>query len=196
MRAAARVPGGPPAAAPVDAAADAAADAPDGALVERVLSGDREAFSALARRHQEALFRYARGMGIDRDTAADLVQDALVKAYTRLAQCRDREHFRAWLFRVFRNLLLDHARDVRRRVVPLDAVRERAAPEAGEAELRAALAGALAALPPTLREAFLLKHQQEYSYEEMAEILDASVSALKMRVHRAREALRESFLLM
>jgi RNA polymerase sigma-70 factor, ECF subfamily len=172
----------------------AGAGVPDGALVARVLGGDREAFSELARRHQEALFRYARGMGVDRDTAADLVQDALVKAYTRLAQCRDREHFRAWLFRVFRNTLVDHTRDVRRKVVPLEAVRERAAPAAGEAELRAALDDALATLPAGLREAFLLKHQQEYSYEEMAEIMDASVSALKMRVHRAREALREALL--
>jgi RNA polymerase sigma-70 factor (ECF subfamily) len=58
--------------------------------------------------------------------------------------------------------------------------------------LREAIGSALAALPPILREAFLLRHELGHSYEEIAEIAAVSVSAAKMRVARAREALREA----
>jgi RNA polymerase sigma-70 factor (ECF subfamily) len=60
----------------------------------------------------------------------------------------------------------------------------------GDVELNGTLEQALQSLPVALREAFLLKHDAEYTYEEVAELTNASVSAVKMRVHRAREALR------
>jgi RNA polymerase sigma-70 factor (ECF subfamily) len=132
-------------------------------------------------------------MGVPHDTALDLVQDACVRAWVRLRQCRDPERFRAWLFRLFRNLVLDYARDIRRREVPLDAVAERAGrDEITPMELRATLARALQELPELLREAFLLRHVGERSYEEIAELTGSGVSAVKMRVHRAREQLRAS----
>lgn len=165
----------------------------DAALIARVLDGERECYSTLVRRHQNDLYRHARGMGLDHDAAEDLVQDAFVKAYTSLEECRDRDRFRAWLCRILRNRCLDYLRDIRRRVVPLDELQD--GPDAPAAhttreELRGPLADAFARLPDALREAFLLKHQAGYSYDEMAEIAGASVSAMKMRVHRAREALR------
>lgn len=166
----------------------------DGALVRRVLGGEREAFSILVSRHQAALFRHARGMGVDRTAAQDLVQDAFMKAYLRLRQCRDPERFRSWLLGLFRNGTLDFLRDVRRREEPLDAVAEThaVAPGAERHDAGDAVAKALAELPDILREAFLLRHQQERSYEEIAEITGASLSAAKMRVMRAREALRRA----
>lgn len=175
------------------AAAAAAAGTPDGELVERTIAGEREAFSELVRRYQHNLYVHARTMGVAHDPALDLVQEAFVRAFVRIRQCRDRAHFRAWLFRIFRNLVIDYSRDVRRREVPLDAVLDAAAPEATSSiDERAALARALRALPDLLREAFLLKHQGDYSYEEIAEITRSGVSAVKMRVHRAREQLRSA----
>jgi RNA polymerase sigma-70 factor (ECF subfamily) len=165
----------------------------DAELVRASRSEEHEAFSELVRRHQGALYRHARGMGIPHDQALDLVQDGCVRAFVRLRQCRDPERFRAWLFRLFRNLVLDYTRDIRRREVPLDAVAERAGrDEITPFELRASLAHALQALPELLREAFLLRHVGERSYEEIAEITGARVSAVKMRVHRAREQLRSA----
>ena len=166
----------------------------DAALVARVLDGDRRAFEPLVRRHQAALWRYARGMGLDGDTAEDMVQDALVKAYTSLGDCRDGAAFRAWAFRILRNCCLDHLKNVRRRNVPL----EEASPDGPEGfgqepvtEIRYELEDALGRLSPLLREAFLLKHEAGYSYDEMADIADTSASAVKMRVSRAREELRD-----
>jgi RNA polymerase sigma factor (sigma-70 family) len=166
----------------------------DAAIVARVLRGDRDAFALLVRRHQNALYRYGRGIGLDHDTALDLVQETFVKAFARLEQCRTSEKFLAWLFRIFRNSMLDWAKNIRRTEVSMLDVDEPA--DAGDfAEhhaLREAIGGALAALPPILREAFLLRHQLDHSYEEIAEIAGISLSAAKMRVARARDTLRET----
>lgn len=181
-------PGRPDAGGPLPAGPD------DAELVTRVLAGERERYSDLVRRHQDALYRHACGMGLDHDTALDLVQDSFVKAFTSLDHCRDREKFRVWVFRILRNRCLDHLKSIRRNQVPLDraGLRDEATPvrEAERGEVRELLAQALAALPPDMRDAFLMKHHEGRSYEEMAEIASASVSAMKMRVHRAREALR------
>jgi RNA polymerase sigma-70 factor, ECF subfamily len=163
---------------------------PDAELVAAVRRGDREAFAALVRRHQEPLYRYGRSMALSRDVAQDLVQDSFIRAYTRIGQCHRPERFRAWLFSIFRNLAVDHVRNIRRREVPLEAVAQRALEGGGTYELRAAVDGALATLPPLLREAFLLRHQHGYGYDEIAQITGSRTSAVKMRVLRAREQLR------
>lgn len=164
----------------------------DHALVERALAGDRDAFGDLVRRHQDALYRYGRTLGVDHDTTLDLLQDTFVKAYGRLRQCRDAGRVRAWLFRIFRNTALDWAKNVRRAELSLDDVAE--PPDvhdiAEHQALRATLGAALASLPPILREAFLLHHHLGHSHEEIAAIAGASVSATKMRVMRARDLLR------
>lgn len=169
----------------------------DAELVDAVLGGRREDFAELVRRHQATLFRHARGMGIGRDAAEDLVQDAFVRAYTSLSGCRQPERFGLWVFRIFRHRCLDHLKDIRRRTVPLEDVtlfsdRGRPEAEAARTELRDDLVQALDGLGDDLREAFLMKHHEDRDYEEMADITGASVSALKMRVHRAREALQQA----
>lgn len=168
--------------------------APDSALVIRALNGACDAFGALVTRHQRTLYRHACGMGLDHDTALDLVQDACVRGWSRLGECRDPAAFRSWLCRILRNLCLDHLKNRRRRTLSLSAI-----PEAmevpdprtgGDGVNRLAVRGALEAIPELLREAFLLRHDAGYSYDEAAEIVGASPSAVKMRVHRARELLR------
>ena len=165
----------------------------DSALVARVLAGRRDDYGELVRRHQDLLYRHTRGMGLDHDTAVDIVQDAFVKAFTRLGECRDPAQFRAWVCRIARNLCLDYLKNIRRNTIPLSAVPEAAEIPAGDQAdlvLSGTLQRALLSLPVALREAFLLKHDAEYTYEEVAELTNASVSAVKMRVHRARESLR------
>lgn len=168
----------------------------DGEVVARVLDGDREAFRILVRRHEDALFAHAVRMTGQGDVAADVLQASLIKAYTSLDRCRDPDRFGAWAFRIVSNQCKDYLKNVRRRNVDLDAVE----PVAGDfdpesdlerGELRRRLDAALAGLAPEQREAFVMKHEEGRSYEEMATLLDVSVGALKMRVHRAREALVE-----
>lgn len=173
---------------------EAESDAED---VRRVLRGDSAWYEVLVRRYQEPLYRHAYGMLGDPDAAADLVQDSLVKAYTRLDTC-DPDRFAAWLFRILRNRCKDYLKSRRRRDVPLLDDGPHAAPLSDDpvvtlerTELGKVVADALARIPEPQREAFLLKHVEGRSYEEMAELLDAGISALKMRVMRAREALQE-----
>ncbi len=169
----------------------------DGEVVSRVLNGDRDAFRLLVRRHQDMLFAHALRMTGQGDVAADVVQASLIKAYTRLDRCRNPEKFGGWAFRIVANQCKDYLKNVRRRNVDLDSVEPVAAEEDDpsddleRSELRRRLDAALATLPADQREAFVMKHEEGRSYEEMAELLAVSVGALKMRVHRAREALVE-----
>ena len=167
----------------------------DDVLVSRVLDGDTEQFAELVRRYQVRLYRYAVSMVSDHDIACDMVQDALVRAYTNLGSCRDRSRFQVWLFRTLRNRCFDYLKDPRRRHValedapPMPDAAESPAARAERASLRAELRTALDRLPYVQREAFLMHYVEEVPYDEMAALLGASVSALKMRVLRAREAM-------
>jgi len=169
----------------------------DRAIVERVLNGDRESYRLLVRRYQDLLYRHALRMTAEADVAADLVQASFVKAFTNIAHCRDRDRFGAWLFRILANSCKDHLKSRRRKDVRLDdaAVHPAASSNPQKdvelAETRAQLAAAMARLPESLRAAFVLKHVEGMSYEEIAAVMETSVPALKMRVHRARELLKE-----
>jgi RNA polymerase sigma-70 factor, ECF subfamily len=170
--------------------------APDHELIERVLAGESEHYAMLVRRYQERLYRHALGMVLDGDAAADLVQDSFVKAYESLTKCRDRQRFGTWIFRILRNRCLDYLKQRRRRDSSLHDHHDVPAESGGpESDLENRLLGdvlesALGCLPQSQREAFLLKHVHDLNYEEMADIAGASVSALRMRVMRARDTLQ------
>jgi RNA polymerase sigma-70 factor (ECF subfamily) len=170
--------------------------APDDAtVVARVLAGDTQQFEQLVTRYQRALYRHAVSMVFDPDAAADMVQDTFVRAYTNLASCREHAHFRSWLFQTLRNRCLDYLKQARRKNVRLDDAGPIADGGEGPGDsverrrLRQEIVRALATLPGAQREAFLMHYVEGISYETMATLLGASVSALKMRVLRAREAL-------
>lgn len=175
-------------------------DEPDAQIIDRVRSGDRDAYRLLVRRYQDALYRRALRDTGEPDAAADLVQTAFVRAYENIWRCRDPERFAAWLYRILVNAVRDHLKSARRRDVSLDTEGETlplADPsdpvrDAETSDLRARLENALRSLGDTMREAFVLKHVDGRSYEEMTELLGVSIPALKMRVHRAREMLREA----
>jgi len=170
----------------------------DAAVIARVLEGEVEQFAELVHRYQAGLYRYAVAVVGDHDVAADMVQDAFVRAYTNLNACRDRARFRIWLFRTLRNRCFDHLKDPRRKNRPIEdagTVSDGQAPPDEQIErsrLRTDIRHALDSLPAAQREAFLMHHVEGVPYDEMAELLDASISALKMRVMRARETLAAS----
>ena len=164
-------------------------------VVARVLAGETEQYAYVVHRYQHALYRHAVSMVLDHDAAADMVQDAFVRAYTNLKECRDHGRFRAWLFQTLRNRCLDYLKEPRRRHVRLDDAEplfdttEDPGAIAERNELRFDITRALADLPSEQREAFVMHYVDDMAYEAMAELLDASVSALKMRALRARQAL-------
>src|SRR5438445_6177276 len=167
----------------------------DAELVRRVLGGDTGAYAALVARYRDRLGRYAVHMLGNREDAEEALQDAFVRGYRSLARCDDPERFGAWLYGILVNRCrTTGARAARRGQV---FVRDEAAlngaplPSSGErTEFDDVVRRALARLAPEYREAFLLKHMDDLEYEEMARLTGAGVSALKMRVKRAREQLQ------
>ncbi|GLC27084.1 hypothetical protein rosag_35970 [Roseisolibacter agri] len=165
----------------------------DQQIIASVLAGDRDAFSVLIQRYSDPLYRHALGMTGSPDVAEDILQQSFIKAYHHLAEVRGR--FDAWLFRIVANGCKDWLKNIRRTHVSYeedDQPSNYATPDEDldRSELRRDLDQALAHLAPSLREAFVMKHVEGRSYEEMADLLGTTVGALKMRVHRAREALQ------
>src|SRR5512146_781938 len=162
-------------------------------VIARVLSGDRDAFGVLLRRYSDPLYRHALGMTGSPDVAEDILQASFIKAYQHLGEVHGR--FDAWIFRIVANGCKDWLKNIRRSHLSYeedDQPSSFATPDEDldRTELRTDLDRALAQLAPSLREAFIMKHVEGRSYEEMAELLSTTVGALKMRVHRARESLQ------
>ena len=165
----------------------------DQAVIDRVLAGDRDSFGILIQRYSDPLYRHAVGMTGSPDVAEDILQVSFIKAYNHLSEVRGR--FDAWVFRIVANGCKDWLKNIRRTHLSYEEDDQPSGYESPEeeldrGELRAKLDRALDALPASLREAFVMKHVEGRSYEEMAVLLDTTVGALKMRVHRAREALQ------
>jgi RNA polymerase sigma-70 factor (ECF subfamily) len=169
----------------------------DAEVIEKVLAGDVEAFGILVDRYQHAFAAYATQMTGSPDDAADVIQESLVRAFRFLGRCQDPANFKAWLFRIVSNQCKTYiARVSGKRSLPLETAaelssRDDPARDATVADLRRRVREALLDLPADQREALLLKYVEGLSLPEMAEALSVSVPALKMRLLRGREGLRE-----
>jgi RNA polymerase sigma-70 factor (ECF subfamily) len=169
----------------------------DAALVAQVIAGEAEAFAHLLRRYRDAHLRFATRMLGNRDDADEALQSAFLRAFRSLAKCDEPERFGAWLYRIVVNecRTLASRRAHRERSLVRDPATLGTLPERddpiGSDAVREEIQHALDCLTPEHREAFVLKHVEELSYEEMAEVTGASVSALKMRVKRACQQLQE-----
>src|SRR6184192_3503863 len=168
----------------------------DAADVQRVLSGDVDAYAKLVDRYYDRCARFAVRMLGNRDDAEDALQVTFVRAYRALDRYQERDRFSAWLYRI----LVNQCRSIAARRAHREKVfvREEAlllnAPDRSTSwtgEDEEFVQRVLNELDPLLREAFLLKYVEELSYEEMAALTGAGVSALKMRVKRACDRLRE-----
>ena len=168
----------------------------DGEVVREILGGQHEMYRVLVRRYQDVLYKHAYRMVGRADDAADIVQRTLVSGFQKLNRCRDPERVGGWLFRIAANLCKDFLKSPRRGDLSLEGasatVIDRSSPDADleREEMKERVRQALDRLNPEQREAFVLKHLEGRSYEEMAILLGASKSALKMRVLRAREELQ------
>lgn len=170
----------------------------DAEVITQVLDGDVEAFGLLLDRYQEELAAYARYMIGNADEAADVVQESLVRAFRALRRCKDRGRFKGWLFRILSNQCKTHlARRRRWRRESLASLAdqlpavETANGAADAAELRRRVHEALQELSVDQREALVLKYVHGMNLAEMARLLSTTEAALKMRLLRGREALRE-----
>lgn len=167
----------------------------DNELARRSALGDRRAFGVVVDRHGNAMFRFACRIANPED-AADIVQDALVRAWQALPGYRGEARLRTWLL----TLTANRARTLRRRrrAVPIDdslltptpaPAQEGPLARVLETELVDALDLALAELPVTQRAVWLLREVEDQSYSEIAHTLDVSVATVRGQLHRARRNL-------
>ncbi len=172
-------------------------------------TGDEvDLFAHLVNSHREKLYRVAYRMTGDADDAQDLLQDALLEAYGSFRKFRRGTYFDKWLYRIMTNTFIDRQRQRKRAglAISLDA------PAAGEdlessardvpdwdsdpegvylkSVLAEPLQKALDALPPEFRMVLILADVEEFSYEEIGEMMGTPVGTVRSRLHRARKMAR------
>lgn len=170
----------------------------DGDALTAAMAGDQAAFSTLMRRHQDEVYTLALRLVADRELAADVSQEAFVRAWRALPNFRRDAKFSTWMHRITVNVAWTQKRKQRRhRADPIDeAFVEPAAdtisPEraAESAALQRSLRDALRRLAEPTRAVVVLKDIYGWSHIEIAEHLGITVPAAKVRLHRGRKQLR------
>lgn len=176
----------------------------DGTTIEAVLAGDRDAYGELVRRHSRMLFRLAFRMTGNEADADDVVQDAFLKAYQKLATFESRADFGTWIYRIAVHCALDRLQ--KRRTEESRRVAEETDPEEGMVQVadwkpdpeRLAMSSEIAVLQelamrgltPTERTAFVLRHVEDRSTEEIAAALNVTPNTAKQSVYRAVQKVR------
>jgi RNA polymerase sigma-70 factor (ECF subfamily) len=138
--------------------------------------------------HQQAIFRYlCRFVGHAED-ARDLTQEVFLRVSRTRVPDADAAGLRAWVFAIARNLALNHVRDRRPRETGVAVI----SAEPAVQELAVAIEQALGALGDVDRDAFLLREAGGLSYQEIADTCELTVEAVRTRLRRARQQLREA----
>jgi RNA polymerase sigma-70 factor (ECF subfamily) len=178
-------------------------DVDDRRLVRRAQRGDQEAFAELVTHHQRYVYNLAYRLLRDADEAEDLAQEAFLRAWKGLGGFRGRAKFTTWLYRIVTNLCYNRLAGLRRQLLdvgldededylsPLALSSDGDPPAAIEAvERRAFLHRQIAALPSKYRLVITLFYLQEFSYQEIAQVLDLPLGTVKTHLFRARERLK------
>jgi RNA polymerase sigma-70 factor (ECF subfamily) len=178
-------------------------DAEDVRLMRLVARGDTNAFEELIEKHQALVAgTVARMLGSNSDVE-DIAQQVFIRVWKSARRYVPRAKFTTWLLKITRNLVFNELRRARRRAqVPLQSEpgteeipltdETNLAPDASllEHELQQAIENAIMQLPESQRMALVLRRYEQLSYEQIAEVLDLSVPAVKSVLFRARTELR------
>jgi RNA polymerase sigma-70 factor (ECF subfamily) len=177
----------------------------DNALVRRALKGDRKAFEMIILKYQQPLLNYLGRMTGERELALDFTQEVFLKVHASLSSFQPRFKFSAWLFKIASNFMIDFWRKKKISAVSLDRTRDDGenstflqVPDAEPSvakkyelgQIKKRIERALERVPEELRELFVLRHVNEFSYEEIAEIKGLPVGTVKNRVFQTKEMLR------
>lgn len=177
----------------------------DRAAIDAVLAGDRDAYGELVKRHSGMLFRLAYRMMGNQADADDVVQDAFLRGYQNLAAFESRSDFGTWIYRIAARCALD--RLARRRTELARRIGEESDPEqesvqvadlrpdperlAVSAQIAVLQEVAMRSLTPMERMAFVLRHHEERSTEEIAAALNVTPNTAKQSVYRAVQKVRQ-----
>lgn len=178
-------------------------------LIDKARNGDQDAFGQLVLTHQNRVYTLCVHMVTDREEAADLAQEAFLKAWRNLSSFQGESSFATWMHRLTTNICLDYLRKQARRqnisvAVSLDDEESTWSEPADhtqdpqraleQEERKAALSRALGQLPEHHRRMLLMREVSGMSYQEIADAMDADLGTIKSRIHRAREHLRKILL--
>jgi len=176
-------------------------------LVAALKAGDQSAYAELVERHSPTIYNLALRMMNDREEAEEVLQETFLSAFRAVGRFEGRSQLSTWLYRIAYNAALMR---LRKRPLPTTSIDEPIQNDEGDqiprqlvdwtgrpdeilltGELRSMLDSAAAALPETLRSVFTLRDIEGLSTAEAAEVLGLTETNVKVRLHRARLALRE-----
>ncbi len=169
--------------------------------VQGAQSGDQEAFRALVEAYTKPIYNLAYRMLGSSAEAEDATQEAFVRVYTRLETYDSGRKFSSWILSVASHYCIDRLRRRKAYIVSMDEIgSDRWVPDSAprpeeqlvDSEREAHVRRILATLPPQYRLVIVLRYWHDMSYEEISEITDSTISAVKSRLHRARKAMADA----
>lgn len=178
----------------------------DSLVIARARRGEEAAFAELLRRYRAPVFNLCLRMLKNRDDAEDVAQDVFIKVFAMLERYDERYAFRSWLFKIAANQCIDFIRKNRVKLLRLDEPVhykgeeiERQLPDdaprpdetLNRQEVGSVLREITDELPPHYRAMIVLRHQEQLSYEEIAQMMDLPLGTVKARIHRARALMKD-----
>jgi RNA polymerase sigma-70 factor, ECF subfamily len=174
----------------------------EGSIIERCKKGDREAFALIVQQYMRPAYYVALGYVGRPDDALDLSQDAFVNAFRHIKRFDSSKRFFPWFYSILKNLCMNHINRIRRRredsidemaeegqpSIPIESV----SPEESvvRKDLEDKIGQALLRLKPKDREIIILQHFQDYTYQQIADLLGIPIGTVMSRLYGARGALR------
>ncbi len=176
-------------------------------LIASAMRGREAGFEELVRRYQRPITNYVFRMLNDYDSSLDVTQEVFIKVYNSLSKYSSEYKFSTWLYRIAHNAAIDHIRRKSPNQQSLEAEKGDGSyqlqlecpnptpeQERERSEWRTEIAAVVKCLPAAYRELILLRHSQDLSYDEIAEITNLPLGTVKNRLFRAREMMREIFI--
>lgn len=178
----------------------------DGELVENAILGREDSFEELVRRYQRPIVNYVYRMLGNYDSALDVTQEIFIKVYNSMGRYRAEFKFSTWLYKISHNAAIDHLRrnsnhnqsvelENEDGTVRIQYEDKRISPEKERelGEWREEIQRVVKRLPSGYRELIILRHTNDLSYDEIAEITNLPLGTVKNRLFRAREMMKQIF---
>lgn len=176
----------------------------DDVLVKKAIGGDEQAYRKLVDKYERALFYHILKMVKDREQVEDLVQESFVKAFDNLNSYSTNYAFSTWLYRIATNHTIDYLRKKKLQTLSIDEpvktkdgeMQMQLPDDSAEADRKIIreqrqeiVQNAIEDLPDKYRKVIEMRHMEEKSYQEIADVLDLPLGTVKAHIFRARELL-------